>query len=148
MPAAPIPPKDALQRLLDGLQMFIREHLALARAEMKADLRAMGRDVAIGALGTVDVGTGVRVLGADDMTFGIIAAGRSVKLIDSLNTVEYTNATAGAQVVRYISNHDVDNSDGTPLDLFGGKTGSMAAFVVFRCLELRPGALQRRLATP
>jgi len=24
MPAASIPPKDALQRLLDGLQMFVR----------------------------------------------------------------------------------------------------------------------------
>jgi glycosidase len=60
----------------------------------------------------------------------VYKAGRTVKLIDSLNTVEYTNATTGAQVVRYISNHDVDNSDGTPLDLFGGKTGSMAAFVV------------------
>src|SRR5258707_12219719 len=51
MPAASIPPKDALQRLLDGLQMFVREHLALARAEMKADLRAMGRDLAVGAAG-------------------------------------------------------------------------------------------------
>jgi hypothetical protein len=51
MPAASIPPKDALQRLLDGLQMFIREHLALARAEMKGDLRAMGRDLAVGAAG-------------------------------------------------------------------------------------------------
>jgi glycosidase len=60
----------------------------------------------------------------------VFKAGRSAKLIDSLNTVEYTNATAGAQVVRYISNHDVDNSDGTPLDLFGSRTGSMAAFVV------------------
>jgi hypothetical protein len=60
----------------------------------------------------------------------VYRAGRTVKVIDSLNTVEYTDATVGSQVVRYISNHDVDNSDGTPLDLFGGRTGSMAAFVV------------------
>jgi hypothetical protein len=33
-------------------------------------------------------------------------------------------------VVRYITNHDVNGSDGTPLDLFGGLPGSMAAFVV------------------
>jgi len=46
-----MPSKDALQRLLDGLQMFIREHLALARSEMKADLRAMGRDLAVTAAG-------------------------------------------------------------------------------------------------
>lgn len=59
----------------------------------------------------------------------VFRSGKTATLIDSLNTVEYTNATAGAQVVRYISNHDVDNSDGTPLDLFGGNAGSMAAFV-------------------
>jgi len=51
MPAATIPPKNALKGLLDGLQMFIREHLALARAEIKADLRAVGRDLAYGAAG-------------------------------------------------------------------------------------------------
>lgn len=68
----------------------------------------------------------------------VFKAGRSVKLIDSLNIVEYTNATAGAQVVRYISNHDVDNADGTPLDLFGGKTGSMAAFVVAAYMKGTP----------
>jgi len=68
----------------------------------------------------------------------VFKAGRSVKVIDSLNTVEYTNAIAGAQVVRYISNHDVDNSDGTPPDLFGGKTGSMAAFVVAAYMKSIP----------
>lgn len=50
--------------------------------------------------------------------------------IDAFNTDEYTNATADSRVVRYISNHDVNNSDGTPLDLLGGKDGSIAAFVV------------------
>jgi glycosidase len=54
----------------------------------------------------------------------------SVLSIDSINTVEYTNATDDDRVVRYISNHDVDNSDGTPLDLLGGRNGSLAAFVV------------------
>jgi pullulanase/glycogen debranching enzyme len=33
-------------------------------------------------------------------------------------------------MIRYLTNHDVNSSDGTPLDLFGGKSGSMAAFVV------------------
>lgn len=48
---APIPSKDALQRLLDGLQTLIREHLALARVEAKEDLRAMGRDLLVSAAG-------------------------------------------------------------------------------------------------
>ncbi len=53
-----MPPKDAMQRLLDGLQMFIREHLALARAEVKADLRALGRNLAVGAAGVPALAVG------------------------------------------------------------------------------------------
>lgn len=55
---------------------------------------------------------------------------RSVKSIDTVNVKEYTGAQDGQGMVRYITNHDVNSSDGTPLDLFGGKKGSMAAFVV------------------
>jgi glycosidase len=50
--------------------------------------------------------------------------------IDGLNNSEYVNATNGQQVVRYITNHDVNGSDGTPLSIFGGAQGSMAAFIV------------------
>jgi hypothetical protein len=53
-----MPSRDALQRLLDGLQTFIREHLALARVEMKQDLRAMGKNLAVGAAGVPALGTG------------------------------------------------------------------------------------------
>lgn len=55
---------------------------------------------------------------------------RSVKSIDSVNVKDYKGATDGQGIVRYLTNHDVNSSDGTPLDLFGGKKGSMAAFVV------------------
>lgn len=65
-----------------------------------------------------------------NMVNNVYAAGHSVKSIDSVNTVEYAHAGTTSEVVRYISNHDVDNSDGTPLDLLGGKTGSIAAFTV------------------
>ncbi|WP_207494826.1 alpha-amylase family glycosyl hydrolase [Aridibaculum aurantiacum] len=51
-------------------------------------------------------------------------------IIDGLNNIEYTNATGGQQVVRYTTNHDVNGSDGTPQEVFGGIRGSMAAFVV------------------
>ncbi len=54
----------------------------------------------------------------------------SVQLIDNLNVTEYTGASGDQQIVRYITNHDVNGSDGTPLELFGGVKGSMAAFVV------------------
>ncbi len=65
-----------------------------------------------------------------NMVNNIYAKNGSAQTIDSVNTVEYSNATADDRVVRYISNHDVDNSDGTPLTLLGGLRGSIAAFVV------------------
>jgi len=82
-----------------------------------------------------------------DFTFGfgfyyqlktIYSSNQPVTKIDELNTSEYVNATNGQQVVRYITNHDVNGSDGTPLDLFGGKQGSMAAFVVAAYMKSVP----------
>lgn len=60
----------------------------------------------------------------------IYNSNQPVTNIDGLNTSEFVNATNGQQVVRYITNHDVNGSDGTPLTLFGGATGSMTAFVI------------------
>ncbi len=54
----------------------------------------------------------------------------SVRSIDSLNIADNKGASNGQQFIRYITNHDVNGSDGTPLELFGGEKGSMAAFVV------------------
>ena len=68
----------------------------------------------------------------------IYSKGASVLLIDNLNKTEYANSTGDQQVVRYITNHDVNGSDGTPLDLFGGKTGSMAAFIVAAYMKSVP----------
>lgn len=55
---------------------------------------------------------------------------KSVKSIDTVNQREYKNAANWQGMVRYLTNHDVNSSDGTPIQLFGGKKGSMAAFVV------------------
>lgn len=49
--------------------------------------------------------------------------------LQTQNTKEYSNSGSG-RIVRYTNNHDVNLSDGTPLELFGGKKGSLAAFVV------------------
>ena len=68
----------------------------------------------------------------------IYSSNSSVLGIDDLNTTDYSNATNGQQMVRYTSNHDVDSSDGTPLDLFGGRNGSMAAFVVVATMKSVP----------
>ena len=63
---------------------------------------------------------------------------RTVKSIDNLNTSDYNGATDGQQIIRYITNHDVNGSDGTPLDLFDGVKGSMAAFVVVAYMKSIP----------
>ena len=56
------PSRDALQRLVDGLQTLIREHLALARAELKEDARSLGRDLLAGAAGVPALAAGYLLL--------------------------------------------------------------------------------------
>lgn len=74
---------------------------------------------------------------------------KSVKSIDALNTRDYEGATEGQEMVRYVTNHDVNGSDGTPLDLFGGKKGSMAAFVVAAYMKGVPMIYNgQEIATP
>jgi uncharacterized membrane protein YqjE len=43
--------RDAVGRVLDAVQLLVREHIELARVEIKRDVRAMGRDLALAALG-------------------------------------------------------------------------------------------------
>ena len=62
----------------------------------------------------------------------------SVLVIDDLNNTDYSGTSNGQQMVRYTTNHDVNSSDGTPLDLFGGRSGSMAAFVVTAMMKSVP----------
>lgn len=74
-----------------------------------------------------------------DLSFGmafysklkaVYQQGNGATTINDLNNVEYVNATDNAAVVRYISNHDVNLSDGTSLDLFHGEKGSVGAFII------------------
>src|SRR5256885_4471275 len=50
---APLAPqaRDALNRLIDGFQTLVREHLALAKVELKEDLKRMGRSLLLSAAG-------------------------------------------------------------------------------------------------
>ncbi len=59
----------------------------------------------------------------------IYSSNQSVQLINNLNSSDYTDADSLQQIVRYLTNHDVNGSDGAPVTLFGGITGSMAAFI-------------------
>ncbi|SHF98876.1 alpha-amylase family glycosyl hydrolase [Flavobacterium defluvii] len=59
--------------------------------------------------------------------------------IQDSNTTEYANNyNPENRVVRYTNNHDVNLSEGTPLELFGGKKGSIATFVVAAYLKSVP----------
>jgi glycosidase len=83
-----------------------------------------------------------------DYTFGfnffstlekVFKENKSATTIQDSNATEYANTYDPAnRVVRYTTNHDVNLSDGTPLELFGGKKGSVAAFVVAAYLKSVP----------
>ena len=62
-----------------------------------------------------------------DTMYSIYKSGANVTGIDTRNTDEYTGASSSQRVVRFLNNHDKNSP---PITYFGGKTGSMAAFVV------------------
>ncbi|GAB3297829.1 alpha-amylase family protein [Hymenobacter tenuis] len=79
-----------------------------------------------------------------DYTFGfnfygglwdVYRRGKAATTFDGLNTSEFAGAASGQQVVRYITNHDVNGSDGSPVTLFGGQEGAMSAFVITSLLK-------------
>ncbi len=74
-----------------------------------------------------------------DMNFGfrffgklkdVYGDNKSATQFNEVNKSEYLNVYDESQVVRYITNHDVNSSDGTPQELFGGDKGAMGAFVI------------------
>lgn len=83
-----------------------------------------------------------------DFTFGfnffsaleqVYQDGRPATHLQDSNATEYANNYVPAnRVVRYTTNHDVNITDGTPYELFGGRDGSMAAFVVAAYMKSVP----------
>ncbi|GAB2698424.1 alpha-amylase family glycosyl hydrolase [Mucilaginibacter koreensis] len=60
----------------------------------------------------------------------VFANAGSVTLLQNENVNEYASSRPGSQVLRYITNHDVYSSDGSPVNIYGGRTGSLSAFLV------------------
>lgn len=83
-----------------------------------------------------------------DYTFGfryfdalkkVFSDGNPATSLQDVNAEEYNNNyNDDNRVVRYTTNHDVNITDGTPLELFGGKSGSLAAFVVTAYMKSVP----------
>jgi len=116
------PPGDFWKQAIDSLRN-IRGHKLIMLAEgTRKDLFPDGFDYTFG----------FRFYGNLKQ---IYRKNRSVRSIDTINTDEYRFATPGQQMVRYLTNHDVNSTDGTPLQLFGGKDGSLAAFIVVAYMD-------------
>ncbi len=111
------PPTDFWKQAIDSLKRIPAHHLLMLAEGQKPANYAAGFDYNFG-------------FNFFENLKAIYKNNKPVKSIDSLNEVNYIGTTDWQQTVRYITNHDVNSSDGTPLDLFGGKKGSMAAFVV------------------
>ncbi|WP_345209671.1 alpha-amylase family glycosyl hydrolase [Mucilaginibacter gynuensis] len=65
-----------------------------------------------------------------DKLKGIFAETQAPSALFTANTNEYNALPAGAIKLRYITNHDVTSSDGSAIDIYKGKQGSLAAFVL------------------
>lgn len=68
----------------------------------------------------------------------VIMDNAPVSTLFTTHQAEYINAAAGKRIVRYITNHDVNGSDGSPVSLFNGNDGAMAAFITAVTLNSVP----------
>lgn len=119
------PPLDFWQQAIDTLRN-IKTHklLLLAEGSRNANFTA-GFDYTFG-------------FGFYDNLKSIYNSNKPATSIDAVNTTEYASATGTQRVIRYTTNHDVNGSDGTPLTVFKGEDGSMAAFVVAALMKSVP----------
>ncbi|WP_029271533.1 alpha-amylase family glycosyl hydrolase [Flavobacterium sp. KJJ] len=82
-----------------------------------------------------------------DYTFGfayfdalkkVFSEAQPASYLQTESSKEYGQLESSKRIVRYTTNHDVNLSDGTPLELYGGKKGSLAAFVVASSMKSVP----------
>lgn len=68
----------------------------------------------------------------------LIKTGSSATLIDNSNAFDYSGATGTQQIVRWLTNHDIYGSEGSPYTVFGGKAAVIADFVVTAYMKSVP----------
>ncbi|QCR22791.1 alpha-amylase family glycosyl hydrolase [Pontibacter sp. SGAir0037] len=113
------PPFDFWQQAVDTLRAISNRKLLLLAEGSRNDHFKAGFDYKFG----------FRFF--QTLSEKVYSENKPVTLLQEVNAAEYDGATSTeARVVRYTSNHDVNLTDGTPLELFGGKQGALAAFVV------------------
>lgn len=119
------PPADFWKQAIDTLRNIKTHKLLLLAEGTRSDNYASGFNYTFGFRFFDQIKT-------------VYSANQPANNLNNLNTSEYIGAGESDMVVRYITNHDVNSSDGTPLDLFGGNSGSMAAFVVAAYMKSVP----------
>ncbi len=120
------PPNDFWKQAIDSLHAISAHQLLLLAETGNGSKYSVGFDYIFG----------FNYYGAIKSIYNNSA---SVMNIDNLNNTEYAGTiNSRQQVVRYLTNHDVNASDGTVLSLFGGSNGSMAAFVVTALMKASP----------
>jgi uncharacterized protein YjdB len=67
-----------------------------------------------------------------------IKGGSAVTLIDNANTSDYSGSSGTKQIVRWLSNHDIYGSEGSPYTVLGGKAAVLADFVVSAYMKSVP----------
>ncbi len=117
------PPIDFWQQAIDTLRHISSHHLLLLAEGTRAANYGAG----------FDYNFGMQFYGS---SLKAIFTGSPATLIDVSDSVEYAGSSGAQQIVRYLTNHDVDGSDGAPVTMFSGIPGSTAAFVV---VALRKG---------
>lgn len=85
-------------------------------------------------------GTEKELFGAGfDLIFGwnfygklkeVYVNGASANNVVSANSTDYAGVPSGKHILRWISNHDDNAWDATPVNIFNGQDGALAAFVV------------------
>lgn len=111
------PPSDFWAQALDTLRNITTHKLLILAEGSRSSNFTIGFDYNFG-------------FAFYDNIKGVFGSGKSALFLDGLNSKEFNGATNGQQVVRYITNHDVTSSDGTPIALMGGEAGSTAAFAI------------------
>lgn len=119
------PPIDFWKQAIDTLRSITTHKLLLLAEGARPANYGAGFDFNFG-------------FGFFDKLKSVFGGGQSGQLIEQMNTTDYSGSANGQQIVRYTSNHDVNGAEGTPMELFGGTRGAMAAFTVVSLMKSVP----------
>lgn len=119
------PPFDFWQEAIDSLRNISTHKLLLLAEGTRTDQYSAGFNYTFG----------FRFYGELKKVFNENAATTN---LDNVIAREFNNVSDTNSVVHYITNHDVNSSDGTPLALYCGKTGSLTAFIIAAYMKGTP----------